>query len=100
MKSILLLCLLVSTSAMAADVCKPADLKDCVKVLKSKEGSPEFIAHYDQVCKDNKTFKCLKRTVRGEVSEEMKYIKEEYPKATFFTVKDGDENKVFVLEKK
>ncbi|RYZ87640.1 MAG: hypothetical protein EOP04_11240 [Proteobacteria bacterium] len=100
MKSVLLLSLLVSTTAVAADVCKPGDLKDCVRALKAKEGSPEFIAHYDQVCKDNKGFRCLKRTVRGEVSEEMKYIREEYPKATFFTVKDGTENKVFVLEKK
>ena len=100
MKSILLCSLFLSISAYAGDVCKTGDLKDCVKVLKSKENSPEFITNYDQVCKDNKTFMCLKRTVRGEVVDEMGYIKEEYPKAHFFTVKDGTENKVFVLDKK
>ena len=100
MKFFLLFSLLASTSAFAGDVCKPGDFRECVKVLKSKEGRPEFIAHYDKVCKDNKTFKCLKRTVRGEVAEEMKYIREEFPKANFFTVKDGTENKVFVLDKK
>jgi hypothetical protein len=92
--------MLTSMIASAGDVCKKDDLKACARTLKAKEGADDFIVLYNQVCSDNKNFKCLKRTVRGEVNEEMKYIKEEFPKAYFFTVKEGTENKVFVLDKK
>ncbi len=87
-------------TASAGEVCKKADLKDCAKALKSKEGADDFVVSYDQVCMDNKAFKCLKRTVRGDVKEELKYIKEEFPKAYFFTVKEGAEDKIYVLDKK
>jgi hypothetical protein len=83
-----------------AETCKNGDIKDCVKVLKAKEGSENFIQTYDTICSENKAFKCLKRTVRGDVKEEMKYMKEEFPKAHLFTTKDGVEDKVFVLDKK
>jgi hypothetical protein len=92
--------LLVGLAASADDLCKKGDIKDCAKVLKTKEGADDFVVQYDQVCRDNKTFKCLKRTVRGDVKEELKYIKEEFPKAYFFSTKDSGEDKVFVLDKK
>lgn len=89
-----------SISAIGGEVCKKADLKDCAKVLKQKEGTDDFVVSYDQVCTDNKVFKCLKRTVRGDVNEELKYIKEEFPKAYFFVVKESAEDKIYVLDKK
>src|SRR5437868_13977488 len=92
--------LFIAMTAGADDLCKKGDLKDCAKFLKSKEGAEDFVSSYDQVCRDNKAFKCLKRTVRGDVKEELKYIKEEFPKASFFTAKDQGEDKVFVLDKK
>ena len=97
--TILFLGLFLSHAAHA-DTCKKGDLKDCAKVLKSKEGSETFVQTYDAVCAENKTFKCLKRTVRGDVKEEAKYMKEEFPKAYLFTAKDGTDDKVFVLDKK
>ncbi|MGZ3746036.1 MAG: hypothetical protein ACXWRE_01795 [Pseudobdellovibrionaceae bacterium] len=83
-----------------AETCKKGDIKDCAKILKSQEGSETFVQTYNAVCSENKTFKCLKRTVRGDVKEELKYMKEEYPQAHLFTTKDGGDNKIFVLDKK
>lgn len=83
-----------------AETCKKGDLKDCAKVLKSKEGAEDFNTTYDTVCSENKTFKCLKRTVRGDIKEELGYMKDEFPKAHFFTTKENGEDKVFVLDKK
>lgn len=100
MKALIVSILSTGFFAYAGEVCKKGDIKDCARVLKAKESSGDFVVSYDQVCSDNKTFKCLKRTVRGEVSEEMKYIKEEFPKAYFFTTKDNSEDKIFVLDKK
>lgn len=100
MKNIFIAGALFLSLSAQAETCKVADLKDCIKVLKAKEGSDEFAAAYDMVCSENKTFKCLKRTVRGDVKEELKYMKDEFPKATLFTSKEGGEVKVFVLEKK
>lgn len=101
MKSLIILMVtLLGLAANAGDVCKKGDLKDCARVLKQKEGADDFVVSYDQVCTDNKSFKCLKRTVRGDVKEELPYIKEEFPKAYFFTVKESAEEKIFVLDKK
>ncbi|HEY8270821.1 MAG TPA: hypothetical protein VIG33_08010 [Pseudobdellovibrionaceae bacterium] len=83
-----------------AETCKRGDIKDCAKVLKAEEGSETFVQTYKNVCSENKTFKCLKRTVRGDVKEEMKYMKEEYSQAYLFSTKDGTDDKIFVLDKK
>lgn len=100
MKAVLVSAILLLGLSAHANHCKTGDLKDCGKVLKAKEGTEEFNAAYDAVCSENKTFKCLKRTVRGDVKEEIKYMKDEFPKAHLFTTKEGGEDKVFVLDKK
>lgn len=100
MKSVLVSVILLFGLAAHASHCKTGDLKDCGKVLKSKEGTDEFNRTYDAVCTENKAFRCLKRTVRGDVKEELQYMKEEFPKAQFFVGKENGEDKVFVLDKK
>ena len=101
MKTVLVMGILfLGLSAQAVEICKKGDLKDCARALKAKEGAEDFNVSYDQTCSDNKTFKCLKRTVRGDMAEELKYMKEEFPKANFFKTKENGEDKVFVLDKK
>lgn len=100
MKSVLVSTILLFGLAAHANHCKTGDLKDCGKVLKAKEGHDDFVVTYDAICGENKTFKCLKRTVRGDIKEEMTYMKEEFPKAQLFQAKDRGEDKVFVLDKK
>ena len=101
MKTVLLIgFLFLGFNAHALESCKPGDLKDCARVLKSKEGKEDFNVTYAQVCSENKTFKCLKRTVRGDMNEELKYMKDEFPKANFYKTKEKGEDKVFVLDKK
>lgn len=92
--------LLFGTTTSAAELCKVGDIKDCGKVLKAKEGAEDFNLSYNQICKDNKTFKCLKRTVRGDIKEEMKYVKEEFPKAYIFETKESGDDKIFVIDKR
>lgn len=89
-------------SANAENICKTGDLKDCARVLKEKEaGEPaEFRAAYDEVCLENKSFKCVKTTIRGEPKEELAYQKTQYPHANLFLTKEGTEDKIYRLEKK
>jgi len=100
MKTVLVSGVLLLSFFAHAETCKKGDLKDCAKVLKSKEGSDDFAQIYDNVCYENKTFKCLKITVRGDIKEEMKYQKDEHPKANMFSGKESGEDKIFILEKK
>lgn len=100
MKAVLVSAILLLGLSAHANHCKTGDLKDCGKVLKAKEGAEDFVATYDAICGENKTFKCLKRTIRGDVKEELKFMKDEFPKAQLFPAKDGGEDKVFVLDKK
>jgi hypothetical protein len=100
MKTALVAAILFLGFTAQAETCKKADLKDCAKVLKAKEGAEDFNQTYDAVCSENKTFKCLKRTVRGDMKEELGYMKEEFPKANLFKTKENGEDKVFVLDKK
>ena len=100
MKIALMTAVLFLSCHAGAETCKKDDLKDCAKVLKAKEGAEDFSATYDAVCGENKTFQCLKRTVRGDVKEELKHMKEEFPKAKLFQTKENGEDKVFVLDKK
>lgn len=94
---------LVATSAMAADICKPGDYKDCsvkLKSLNQKEKGPEFQKHFDDVCMASKKFKCVKKIVRGEISDEMKYTKEENPKASLFSAVIDGENYIYIFSQK
>jgi len=100
MKTAFLTAILFLSFSAHAETCKKGDLKDCAKVLKAKEGAEDFNASYDAVCSENKTFKCLKRTVRGDMKEELGFMKEEFPKASLFKTKENGEDKVFVLDKK
>lgn len=100
MKTVFVTAILLSAMAAQAETCKKGDIKDCARVIKEVEGKPEFKATYDQACLENKTFKCLKRTVRGDIKEEMGYAKQEFPKAHFFTTKEGSEDKLYILDKK
>jgi hypothetical protein len=85
---------------VAGPVCKKGDVKDCARVLKEKNDSSEFRGLYDQVCTDNKSFKCVKITVRGEPKEELKYQKTLNPKAYMFLTKDGGEDRIYTLDRK
>lgn len=100
MKTAFVTAILFLSITAQAETCKKGNLKDCAKVLKTKEGAEDFNTTYDQICSENQTFKCLKRTVRGDIKEELKYMKEEFPKASIFTTKENGEDKVFVLDKK
>jgi hypothetical protein len=98
---LVILSLLASAGmAHAEDICKTGDIRDCARVLKEKNESPDFKAAYDQVCMENKSFKCVKITIRGEPKEELAYQKTQYPKSYLFLTKDGTEDKIFRLEKK
>lgn len=90
----------IEAPAVGESICKKGDLKGCAKALKDKVGTPEFRASYDQVCLENKNFRCVKITIRGEPNEEMKYQMSQNPKAHLFPAKEGSEDKIYLLEAK
>lgn len=101
MKSLLFLGAIVLASSFAhaeEELCKPADYKDCTRVLKAKNKDTDFTAVYDQICNANKAFKCIKITIRGEPNEELAYQKTQYPKSQLFLTKSGGEDKIYVFE--
>jgi hypothetical protein len=89
----------IQGNAQAQDsICKAGDFRDCVRALKAKGKDTNFAQVYDQVCVENKGFKCIKITIRGEPNEELAYQKSQYPKAELFLTKVGGEDKIYVLE--
>lgn len=105
MKSIVVLfagLLFVSTSF--ASHCKTGDLNACAAVLKklhnAKVPPKKFVSSFDEICKENVKFKCIKLTVRGDVNEEMKYSAGEHPKGHLYQIRLGGENFIYILEAK
>ncbi len=89
--------------AQAKDLCKKGDLKDCtafLKKLNESEKGERFEKAYNEICEENPKFKCVRKVVRGDVKEEMKYSVEEQPKAVFFEVTLDEETSIFSLEGK
>jgi hypothetical protein len=81
-------------------ICKANDYKDCTRVLKAKNKDTDFAVVYDRVCIENKGFKCVKITIRGEPNEELAYQKTQHPDAQLFLTKVGGEDKIYVLEQR
>lgn len=94
---------LFAVNAMAFDFCKPGDFKGCSAKLKaynqtSKNAS--FEKKFDEVCMASKKFKCVKKVVRGEIADEMKYMVQENKKAQFYTAVIDGENFIYTFEQK
>lgn len=94
--------LTMASSAMA-ELCKAGDYKGCaakLKALNQKEKGTEFQKKFDDVCMGSKKFKCVKKIVRGEIADEMKYTREERPKANLFSATIDGENYIYIFELK
>ncbi len=105
MKSIVVLFIgLLFTSVSYASHCKTGDLNKCAAVLKklhnAKVPPKKFASSFDDICAENVKFKCIKRTVRGDVNEEMKYSADEHPKGHLFQISLGGENFIYILDLK
>jgi hypothetical protein len=90
-------------SIALAQICPTGNLKACQDFLKKNYAKPDdanFRKLYEQVCSENKTFSCLKITVRGDVSEVMKEKASERPKASLFVVKNYEETFIYILDAK
>lgn len=95
---------LLSVLAMAADSCPVGNLKDCQLYLQkehAKKDDASFVQKYNEVCGENKTFSCVKVTVRDDVDAIMKEQSSlRGPKAALYKVSDGSENFIYVLAPK
>ena len=94
---------LVGASAMAADFCKAGDFKGCgakLKALNQSTKDASFEKKFDDVCMGSKKFKCVKKIVRGEIKDEMKYTADEHKKAQLFTATVDGENYIYIFEAK
>lgn len=95
--------LLISTLAFA-NSCPARNLKACQAYLKSeyeKKNNADFVEKYNEICAQNKTFSCIKITVRDDVNEVMKeQTKIRGPYAALFSVTSNEENYIYILTKK
>lgn len=95
-----ILCL---ASFAQARVCPNNDYKACAKVLdgtnKLNQGKP-FVAAFDDICKTNSKFKCVKVTVMGDPNQAMKDVKEDHPKGKLYFADQEDGKYIYVFEKK
>lgn len=98
------LSLFILSSPAFAKHCKTGDLNACAAVLtkmhRAKVTPTKFVQTFDQVCAENAKFRCVKRTVRGDVAEEMKLTKQENPKAHLYEVRVQAEDFIYILENK
>lgn len=87
-----------------ANVCPIGNLRACQAYLKKnyrKPEDPRFVEKYNQVCLENKTFSCLKITVRGDMTEAMKEQgANRGPNAQLFHVRIFEENYIYILNSK
>lgn len=91
----------LAASFAAETICKPKDLNDCAKVIKTHVGDREALNHsFNEICQENKTFKCTRVTVRGNVDEEITFKKKENPKAFLFPSKIGEDNVILMIQNK
>lgn len=96
--------LFVATLALAQASCPVGNLKACQSYLKSehmKKNDPVFIEKFDIVCSENKTFSCIKMTVRDDINLVLKdQAQLRGPNAALFAVKSTDENFIYILAPK
>ncbi len=99
----MLITLLVSL-VYAGSSCPVGNLKACQNYLKSEHAKKDDVAFaekYDQVCAENKTFSCVKLTVRDDVNEVMKeQVKMRGDKAALFNITPGEETYIYILAPK
>jgi hypothetical protein len=94
--------LIFSTFAFAGN-CKVGNIKECAAFLKDlnkKDQGAEFNKSFEDICKENSKFRCIKKAVRGDVNEGMKNATEDYPKAYLYNVTIDDEQMIYILEAK
>lgn len=103
-------CLFLVSGAEASRLCdkdKKGDFKGCATFLKSsyeekKEDLKEFTKIFDEICQTNKSFKCTKVTVMGELEKtNQEYAKDsDWKGAVFFQVKIEDGKYLYIFQKK
>ena len=90
--------------AIAQVNCPVGNIKACQSYLKSehaKKNDAAFIEKYDAVCSDNKTFSCIKMTVRDDVNLVLKdQIQLRGPQAALYVVKLTEESFIYILAPK
>ena len=90
--------------AFAGSSCPVGNIKACQSYLRTEQAKKDDVAFaekYNQVCAENKTFSCVKLTVRDDVNEVMKeQVKNRGPKAALFAVTPGDETYIYILSPK
>lgn len=90
--------------ASAGPGCPVGDIKACQTYLKAEHAKKDDVAFaekYAQVCAENKTFSCVKLTVRDDVNAVMKeQVKMRGPKAALFNITPGDETYIYILSPK
>jgi hypothetical protein len=94
---------LVSVSTMASDFCKAGNFKECgakLKALNTTIKDVSFEKKFDDVCMSSKKFKCVKKVVRGDVKDEMKYTTDEHKKAFLYSAAVDGENYIYIFEAK
>lgn len=95
---------LLVSMALASSTCPVGNLKACQAYLNAehaKKNDAAFAEKYDQICSENKTFSCVKLTVRDDVKEVMKeQIKIRGNKAALFNITPGEETYIYILAPK
>lgn len=95
---------LVIAGPSLASHCKLDDLHECAAVLtklhKAKVAAKKFARNFDVICAENLKLRCIKKVVRGDLKEEMKFTEDEHPNAHLYQVRLAGENYIFVLDKK
>ena len=90
--------------AFAGSTCPVGNLKACQTYLKAehaKKNDAAFVEKYDRVCSENKTFSCVKLTVRDDVKEVLKeQVKIRGEKAALFDITPGEETYIYILSPK
>lgn len=91
------------SSSVFGRSCPNNDYKACAKVLddtnRAHQGKP-FIEAFDDICKTNSKFRCVKVTVMGEPNQAIKDVREEHPKAKLYFADQEDGKSIYIFEKK
>ena len=100
--SILAGIIFVGSGSLADSLCPAGDFKACETVLKQvhlKDPDVEFLSAYDDICYSNKTFRCTKMQIMGDIPERMKELKLERKGAGLFPV-THDGKYIYIFEKR
>ncbi len=94
----------IAALAFAQGVCPVGNIKACQSYLKTehaKKNDSAFVEKFDVVCGENKTFSCIKMTVRDDVNLVLKdQIQLRGPNAALYVVKLTEENFIYILAPK